>query len=107
MRVLDILNESFERSVRDPDRFTKVAKARLDSAGSAALAQHFDLQDALRRLFGKGSSVAPSIGDHPDYAHIKVSRTPEHGAITTLFLDMEGSTRLGLVYGPTDAYRLK
>lgn len=44
--------------------------------------------------------MSPSIGDHPDYLHLKNNRQREYGAITKLFLDMEGSTRLGLLLLP-------
>ena len=96
-RLLDALNESYEQSYNDPDRFVKLA--RTDSV-DVTIAQHYQLQAVLRPLFGKGPPSPPSIGDHPDYIDLRRSRRRVHGAITTLFLDMEGSTKLGLVYTP-------
>ena len=56
-------------------------------------------QQLLRPMYGKGDPVPPSIGDHPDYIHLKDTIHTEQGAITALFVDIEGSTRLSLIHG--------
>lgn len=58
------------------------------------------LQEVLRPLFDKGDRENTSIGGHPDFQHLENTHRVEYGAITTLFVDMEGSTRLGLLNDP-------
>jgi len=65
------------------------------------------LQEALRPLFGKGDPQPPSIGGHPDYQHLEDTNRVEQGPITTLFVDMEGSTKLGLLHDLEDAFLYK
>jgi adenylate cyclase len=64
-------------------------------------------QQALRPLFGKIGICIPSIGDHPDFLHLKGTQLQEYCAITTMFMDLESSTRLGLLYAPQDVFRIK
>lgn len=55
-------------------------------------------QDVLRPLYGKDRPVKFGIGDHPEFEHLKSSNGVEFGPTTTMFVDIEGSTRLGLLY---------
>src|SRR5690606_5393984 len=58
----------------------------------------------LRSLFGKESSVfSSSIGTHPDFADS--TTLPHHQYICSLFLDISGSTKLGLKF-PLSTVRL-
>ncbi len=74
----------------------KVEPIRLDAA-----------QGILRPLYGKGAPNPPSIGDHPDYAHLKDTQNVANGSITTLFIDIQGSTRIGLLHTPEITYVVK
>jgi hypothetical protein len=65
------------------------------------------LQEVLRPLFDKGESENSSIGGHPDFQHLENTNRVEYGAITTLFVDMEGSTRLGLLNDPKQTFIYK
>lgn len=65
------------------------------------------LQDSLRPFFGKQGHKRPSIGGHPDYNDLKDTNQVQKGAITTLFVDMEGSTKLGLLHDLKDAFLFK
>lgn len=65
------------------------------------------MQKALRPLFGKGDPQPASIGGHPDYQHLEDTNRVEQGPITTLFIDMEGSTKLGLLHDLEDAFLYK
>jgi adenylate cyclase len=115
MPVFDAVTRAYDRYLDASDRrLLSKAAARQDAIvegiatpGASTLMHHFEIQDALRPLFGKGSSVEPCIGDHPDFEHLKRTRATEFAPITTLFLDMEGSTRLGLVYPPDRVFRIK
>jgi class 3 adenylate cyclase len=110
MAVFDAVARAYDRYYAEPGRSALLKAVRQDSnvgVGAGALVQHFEIQDELRPLFGKGPAVAPSIGNHPDFEHLKRTRSIEFAAVTTLFLDMEGSTRLGLVYGPEQVFWIK
>ena len=55
-------------------------------------------QDVVRPLYGKSGQVALGYGDHPEFEHLKGTNAVEHSPITTLFVDIEASTRLGVRY---------
>ena len=67
----------------------------------------YSLQNPLRKLYNKGEAKDPDIGDHPDFRHLKGTNTTINCSITTLFMDLEGSTRLGLIYPLKDVRRIK
>lgn len=58
----------------------------------------YSIQNVIRPAYGLGSPQAPSIGDHPDFISLRGTANTEYHAITTLFMDIEGSTRLSLFY---------
>ena len=109
MAGFDAVTRAYDRYYAEPQRAIMLKEARRDSGEPSvgALVRHFEIQEALRPLFGKGPPVEPSIGDHPDFKHLKLNRSTELAPITTLFLDMEGSTRLGLIYEPEKVFRVK
>jgi adenylate cyclase len=60
--------------------------------------------EELRSLFGKENSIfSRSIGTHPDF--LDTSILPHHQYICSLFLDISGSTKLGLKF-PLSKVRL-
>lgn len=67
----------------------------------------YSLQKALRPLFGKAGVNAPLIGDHPDFMALKGTSDTEFHPITTFFMDIEGSTRLNLLFKPEEVRRIK
>ncbi len=66
-----------------------------------------DTQQTLRPLFGKGPAQPPAIGDHPDFLHLKGTDETCFCSITTMFMDIESSTRLSLIYPLHDVRRIK
>lgn len=64
-------------------------------------------QRLLRPIYGKDGVNPPSIGDHPDFEHLLGTDFEQHCSVTTLFMDMEGSTRLNLLYPSSDVARIK
>lgn len=102
MSVINAFDSTFEKYAA---RGSRQRASRLDSVG--ALESHLAIQQALRPLFGKVGASTPSIGDHPDFNHLRGTDVMEHCAITTMFMDMEGSTRLGLIHPPEDVVRIK
>lgn len=63
----------------------------------------------LRHTFGREMiTERPEIGCHPDFKHLEnENSTPETGYTVTLFLDIIGSTKLGVNYPPTSVFRFK
>ena len=61
----------------------------------------------LRDLYNKVGSPDYLIGDHPDFLHLRGSNNVEKCAITTMFMDLEGSTRLNLFYTLEEVYFIK
>jgi adenylate cyclase len=83
---------------------TTLNEVRAFSAGSLSTRSY---QDAIRPVFGKGAPRAPDIGDHPDFRYLKETGEQIYSPITTMFMDMEGSTRLNLLFPLEKVYRIK
>lgn len=86
---------------------SKAARAQLQESKQDGVVPLYSVQRLVRPLFGKGEPHPPTIGDHPDFIHLDGTPNQEYCAISTLFLDIENSTRLGVVFGPEEAYRRK
>lgn len=67
----------------------------------------YSIQSLLRPLYNKGEPKPPDIGDHPDFRHLKGTSDQIYCPITTLFMDLEGSTRLNLLYSLEEVQRIK
>lgn len=67
----------------------------------------FDRQK-MERLFGinKSSFSKISIGEHPDFAHLKHNEACHHYCVS-MFVDIKGSTRLATKYPLIDVRRIK
>lgn len=74
---------------------------------SRAIVPMHSIQSILRPLFGKGPPRAPDIGDHPDFRDLKGTANKVYSPISTLFMDIESSTRLGLLYSPDEVHDIK
>ena len=96
----------FAHESRAPELYAK-GFAESKAAAAVDTSTFYKVQGALRPMFGKPGVREPDIGDHPDFAHIKGSDETEFCAVTTLFMDIEGSTRLGLLYGPQAVQKIK
>ncbi|MEB0222914.1 nucleotide-binding domain-containing protein [Pseudomonas sp. 10S4] len=75
----------------------------LDSAAGA----EFGIQQAIRGLFGKKDINPHSIGGHPHFDHLKEPGAIEYGFNVSLFMDIKGSTKLGLIYSPEEVFFIK
>jgi len=64
-------------------------------------------QQIVRPLFGKTGFNDIEFGDHPDFKHLKNTGLTEYCSITTLFMDIAGSTRLNLFYTPEEVRVIK
>src|SRR6266496_1906379 len=102
------LNEQLARAFDiDQYRGAGLFKAAKADAVTESIVPMHSLQRILRPLFGKGPPNLPEIGDHPDFQHLKGTTNQQFAPITTLFFDIENSTRLGLLYDPEDVYAIK
>jgi len=84
----------------------RLAKA-MEASAHTAVAPMGALQSLIRPVFAKPGIKTPTFGPHPDYCHLLGTTNTERGAVTTLFLDIAGSTRLGLVYPLDVVYQIK
>ncbi len=71
------------------------------------LVPQYSIQRILRPLYHKGEPQRPDIGDHPDFKHLLGTDQVIKCQITTLFMDIESSTRLSLLYPLEDVFRIK
>lgn len=67
----------------------------------------FKIQNGIRKIFGKSGSVSNSIGGHPHFDYLIKDRGQKFGYAVSLFLDIKGSTRLGIIYSPDDVFFMK
>jgi class 3 adenylate cyclase len=79
---------------------TVLAKGNLAEA-------EYGIQEAIRGLFGKKQVNAHSIGGHPDFDDLAETRKTKRGFNVSLFMDIKGSTRLGVVYKPEEVFFIK
>lgn len=90
-------------SARGPQRYARdFAEGRVTD-----VAPLYQVQQVLRPMFGKGGNRPPDIGDHPDFKHLKGTDGTAFCPITTMFVDIEGSTRLGILFSPEEVFRIK
>lgn len=110
----EILSKIYADYLEQPRRI--IARKSFDQADSiddiiseyTIEAQESTLQAFFRPAFGKEGFVVPQIGHHPDFLHLKEQPgLTEACPIVTLFLDMVGSTRLGIIYTPDEVFHIK
>jgi class 3 adenylate cyclase len=95
---LESLSESVQRRAMDSSEML---------ASSNVAEAEFGIQEAIRGLFGKKRTNAHSIGGHPDFQHLDTPGMTDYGFNVSLFLDIKGSTKLGLVYSPEEVFFIK
>ncbi|HCF6145522.1 TPA: adenylate/guanylate cyclase domain-containing protein [Pseudomonas aeruginosa] len=93
-------------NVYDSRRHTRMV-AESASLESAEQVHDYNVQNNIRKLYGKPGINNAVIGGHPDFDYLVESRTWEKGFVTSLFVDIQGSTRLGVYYSPEMVYFFK
>lgn len=71
------------------------------------IVQQYHFQKIIRPLWGKRDLATPAIGDHPDFTNLAGTNNIAYCPITTLFMDIESSTRLGVLYNPENVFKIK
>ena len=111
-----VFDRSIQKSMGAPgyglESFSEgVQQLAMDSsemlASSNVAEAEFGIQEAIRGLFGKKRTNAHSIGGHPDFQHLDTPGMTDYGFNVSLFLDIKGSTKLGLVYTPEEVFFIK
>ncbi|NIE70334.1 adenylate/guanylate cyclase domain-containing protein [Pantoea sp. Acro-807] len=74
---------------------------------SASSQISFGVKNIVRNRFGKHGEMRRSFGCHPDFNAIKGTGDLKYGYTVTLFMDIIGSTKLGVVYEPEEVFRIK
>jgi len=105
--LLSSMENAYDNYYQQASDDFKIQKAITENNNQAQIVEHYQLQKLFRPLYGKKGIVKPSIGDHPDFEHLKGTKEIEHNSITTLFMDIVSSTRLGLLYDPEEVYKIK
>jgi class 3 adenylate cyclase len=67
----------------------------------------FDVNGKIRELFGKRILSNTQIGGHPDFDSLAKNKSISNGYVTTLFMDIKGSTRLGVIYDLEEVFYYK
>lgn len=108
----NILAESRSPSIIANDSYNPSVILSKSNTGSTLQAPKisFDLENKIRELFGKNlkSSDDREIGCHPDFKNIEEDESKIiEGYTVTLFMDIIGSTKLGVMYHPYDVFFIK
>ncbi|MFC0116447.1 adenylate/guanylate cyclase domain-containing protein [Pseudoalteromonas xiamenensis] len=69
--------------------------------------KEFDVKKPICTAFGKTYQDGGEIGGHPDFNHLNIPGVLEKGFVVSLFLDIKGSTKLGVTYDPEVVYFIK
>lgn len=91
----------------DRARWTGLTKNAVVDHRRETIVEQYSIQRLIRPLFGKGEPASPAIGTPADFVHLAGTSDVELAPITTLFMDLEGSTRLGLFYPLEEVFHIK
>lgn len=67
---------------------------------------HFGVKEIVRHNFGKHGPLMSSFGCHPDFEDMNEGEL-RHGYSVTMFMDIIGSTKLGVIFPPEIVFRIK
>jgi adenylate cyclase len=72
------------------------------------LQEEYAVQRPIRRWFGKSPEINEgAIGSHPNFIHLKGKEETEYHYMSTMFVDIQNSTRLALRYSLDDVRHIK
>lgn len=98
----DISLEGFESYINESASRTVIERNLLVPL------KDYDAVHSLRNAFGKPPrDNEPRIGTHPEFKHLELDNRTDTGYVVTMFMDIIGSTKLGLSYSPSDVFLFK
>lgn len=97
------LSESLESQSYEP----KIKAYASDSTGLVGPQREYVIQQNLRSMFGKPGLNTAGIAQHPDFSSLARSGETVNQYVSTLFIDIKGSTRLSLLYDLEFIYHFK
>lgn len=95
-------SESIQRHM-----YESISNESASPKSKASPTHDYNIQNKLRKLYGKPGVRQAIIGGHPDFNHLVDSGKNENGFVTSLFVDIQGSTRLGVFYSPELVFYFK
>jgi len=96
------LYKSFAEDARD--RHLAISA---ESASGEIVRGEYRVQENIRALFGKEGHNPAAIGGHPDFDHLENVGLQKRGHVVSLFVDIKGSTKLGVMYTPEEVFWIK
>jgi len=79
----------------------------LSEANHSIQEENFGIIPRIRGIFGKTGQISSTIGGHPHFDHLSATKSQENGYAVSLFLDIKGSTKLGVIYSPAEVFFIK
>ncbi|WP_256664069.1 MULTISPECIES: adenylate/guanylate cyclase domain-containing protein [unclassified Pseudomonas] len=103
------INKSFATDSGNVQRriYESISTESVDGNENFQDSHDYQIQENLRKLYGKPGVKKAIIGGHPDFNHLVDSGEKENGFVTSLFVDIQGSTRLGVFYTPDLVFYFK
>ncbi|MEI7086301.1 adenylate/guanylate cyclase domain-containing protein [Pectobacterium versatile] len=92
-------------SRKNPYNFIK-SSASVESLQISTDTQSYGIKEIVRNKFGKHGSLMPSFGCHPDFYNMAEGELKK-GYSVTLFMDIIGSTKLGVIFSPETVFKIK
>ncbi|MCS2172360.1 adenylate/guanylate cyclase domain-containing protein [Scandinavium sp. TWS1a] len=93
--------ESFRKSYD----FVK-SSVGLENMQVSTESQSYGVKEIVRNKFGKHGRLMSSFGCHPDFEDM-VEGELRNGYSVTLFMDIIGSTKLGVIFSPDTVFKIK
>jgi adenylate cyclase len=107
--VVKNLSEAFDyySNIKSQAEFNKSLNSFNENRALVKVIPQYSLQNNIRPLFGKAGNNMPCIGNHPDFNYLAGTDGKINNHIVTLFMDIENSTRLNLLYDLEEVHRKK
>lgn len=109
----DSLNQSVSGSFVSTESRTNTYGFIKSTAGIEAMQinednqeQHYGVKELVRSKFGKHGTLMPSFGCHPDFSDMEEGEL-RNGYSVTMFMDIIGSTKLGVIFSPETVFKIK
>lgn len=82
-------------------------RTKVSSESLASAPESYGVKNLVRNKFGKHGQMQQSFGCHPDFEGIEDKNELRYGYAITLFMDIIGSTKLGVTYTPLEVFEIK